>query len=197
MSTPRKRMAPRVLFPSTPAKVRRLERQIKAARPEMQSKTVTFSAAVPARSGATSGITQADLTNINHGDGISERSGNRIRVWRIEIRGIMSPDLDGHIIQKHGTTALDGDKFNAQIGGFLTDAVQNTEFTQWKHFTTYQTNSGENIRFRAVQKFRGLQVKYVNTTGAPVDNGLLVAFTNYNTTSKNVNCTMRIWYTNV
>lgn len=179
-------------------RVKRVESSLKKSRPAMRTATFSIDATVPAKSGTTKGFTQATITNITQGDGINQRTGNRIRVWRVEVRGWSNGWLDGYILQNHGQQTLDESFFNDYSGAFLSDNFSNYLFTEWKHWCPFSQDINEIGRFKVVQKFNGMTVKYGGSSSTPTDNALHVCFLNTNTASaRSVQCTIRIWFTDI
>lgn len=173
-------------------RLRYVERQTRLNRPEMKHITHTLNGTV------TNGtVNVTGITNIAQGDTIAERSGDRIRVWRIEIRGLSPPNIDNYLIQQHTTTLPTITDFGSTVGAFTLDSVTNTKFTEWKHFTHNGGVSGlVPGRFRSYQRFKnGIIVKYGGTGTQPVDNGLVVCNLNRTTTDVAVQFSIRVYFT--
>lgn len=173
-------------------RLRRVERQVKLNRPEMKHQTVSVSGTITAGT-----LNVLALTNIAQGDTIAQRSGDRIRVWRIEIRGINDPAVDNYLIQQHTTTLPTAADFTSTVGAFTLDSLTNTKFTEWKHFgcnlALPVTDAG---RFKTSLRFRnGIIVKYGGTGTQPVDNGLVACQLNRSTNDLVAQYTVRIYFT--
>jgi len=185
-------------YASTPSqltlakRLKRVERQTAANRPEMMMKTFSHTADVLANN-----LSNSELTNIGQGDSIEERAGNRIRVWKIEIRGWYSVDLTNHIIIKHVTSNPTTASFTGGAFSFLDeDSVgQYTEKAFLNNYYLNQTNA-TFMPLRKIIKFpRGHVVKFAGAGGSSVDNGILYTCVNNTGTAKSRNVNIRIFYT--
>lgn len=172
-------------------RVKRLEAKVKAQRPEMRTLIISINVSPTA---GTLG-TPINLTSLLQGDGVANRSGTRIKVWRVEIRGFSHAALDNYLIQLHGTTIPVLGTFSGGTGSFIASSENNTRFTEWLH---HPTKVDDNVidRFKMTQKFpRGITVKYDGNTAAPVDNGLYFCVLNRSGTTRTVDATCCIWFT--
>lgn len=193
-------VAKRVLFPKTTPlakRVRVVERRSLANRPEMKSVTFSIDTNVAGEvSGPpiVKGFTQVLITSISRGDATNQRSGDRIRVWRVEVRGYIDPNLDMFLLQNHGNNTLDESFFSSSSRGtMLADSNNNNLFTEWHH----QSAMTATNRFKFTKRFKGMQVKYGGSTTTPFDNGLVVAVLNTTSTASLCQCTIRVWFTDI
>lgn len=171
-------------------RLRRVERSTRANRPEMQSISFTINGTIGA--GA---LTNAVLTNITQGNSITQRRGDEIRVWRVEVRGLADTGIDHHLIQLHTTSEPTMAIFQANPGGFILDSEANSRFTEWKHYRNYSAvGGGDPIRF--VQKFRGMRVKYNGTTATSgISNQICYSVVNHTATTQDLQVSIRLWFT--
>lgn len=189
--------------PSTLSKrLRRVERSVANNKPEMRHNSYTLNSTITAGT-----INVGGITGVTQGDGVSQRQGNAIKIWRIEIRGLISPRLDCYIIQGHNTTApvltdfanTGGGSPTFLTGAHLQDDDTNTNFTEWKHYTNYNSVSSNNNAVspaRIILKFKnGYRVKYSGNSSVPVDNPLYFVVGNGTTNDLETFLQCRIWYT--
>lgn len=182
-------------------RVKRVERRAALNKPEMKSVTLSLNALA-----ATGGTALADNTvtllqpcRIAEGTGINDRIGDKIRVWRIEVRGVADVGLDQYIIQSHTSSAPGITSFTSQIGAYLLDSESNKRFTEWLHYRNYYTaaftDNASPVKF--VQKFRnGIIVKYNSSASTGVvDNEVSYVAVNRSGGNRVANLTLRMWYT--
>lgn len=185
-----KRMAGPISAGQVAKRLRKVETMARNNRPEMQTKTITVQGALGA--GA---VVNGLLTNIAQGNGIAERKGNEIRVWRVEIRGLVDDIIDNYLIQLHTTSEPTAAIFNTVNGAFILDSESGVRFSEWKHYRNFST-TGANDPIRIVQKFNGMRVHYNGTTATSgIRNQLCFTALNTGTVSKNINVCCRLWYT--
>jgi len=171
-------------------RLRRVETLARQNKPEMQHITFNLGATVTAGTASVAGI-----TSISQGDLINNRSSDRVRVWRVEVRGITDTSVDTYLLQAHGDVAPVVADFTSQVGAFILDSSLNNRFTEWRHYRNlYAGGAQQPAKF--VQRFKkGIIVKYNGTTASPVDNGLYVVHLNRTGSDKVVNLSCRVWYT--
>lgn len=175
-------------------RLKRVERIAGLNKAEM--KTITWSATGTLAAGA---LENVNLTNIAQGTGTNDRIADRIRVWRVEVRGVADPELDHYLIQQRTTSEPTVSVFTSTRGAFLLDSESNTRWTEWKHYRNLYGGAGGSgdspIKFS--QKFRnGIIVKYnSNTSTSVVNNGLIYTTLNRSSAGKVRNATCRVWYT--
>lgn len=181
----------RVTDMPTTKRIRRLEAKVRANRPEMRTFLTPFS--ITAASGAAS-IT-VGLTNITQGDNVNNRNGTRIKVWRVEVRGLGATAARLHLIQQHGSSTP---VYASYTGDFLNSDVNNTRFTEWAtHPSTSNPGNSLSIdgNFKFSRKFKGMVVKYDGSTATPVENGLLLQLVNNSGSSETYTGTVCVWFT--
>lgn len=172
-------------------RLRMVERSTRLNRPEMKHKTFSITGTITAGT-----VNVGALTDIAQGDTIAERSGDRIRVWRVEIRGMAEGGVDNHLLQQHNTSLPTIADYTSAEGSMLLDSSTNTRFTEWKYFKGYWNGPSSGSVIRVTQKFRnGMVVKYGGTASTPVDNGLLITQVNRSGVDHEVNYTIRIYFT--
>lgn len=183
-------------------RVKRVERRAAFNKPEMKSVTLSLNA-MTGTSGtllADNSVTLLQPCRIAQGTGINDRIGDKIRVWRIEVRGVSDPGLDQFLIQNHTATDPGISSFSSQIGCYLLDSESNKRFTEWLHYRNYYSSgavSGDVAPMRFVQKFRnGIIIKYNGAASTSVvDNAVNYAVVNRTGGNRAINCTLRMWYT--
>lgn len=113
-------VAKRVLFPKETPVVKRLktlEAKVRANTGEIKCKTFTFNGNV-----ALTDTSVIELTAIGNGDGISQRDGNKIRIEKIDVRGVFSSIIDVNLVRSYGATVPDHSSFITTVpGGNLID----------------------------------------------------------------------------
>lgn len=175
--------------PSTMAKrLKRVEYVQRRRKPEMKYHTVEYTSAVGATSAAA-----IDLTGISLGNDVDERTGNHIRVVRIEVRGSTGhDDIDLHLIQCHTTTVPAYANFQDVQGGGLVTNDNNTKFTEWKHMNGHMLTD----RGHMLQRFKyGINVKYNGSLSSNcVDNRLYLVYNNHRAASTTPSLSIRVWY---
>jgi len=181
-----------VTYESAPIakRLRRVEAMARANRPEMRTKTFSVDGTI-----ATATLVNAEITSISQGDAINERSGDRIKVWRVEVRGISSDELDQYLLQLRTTSLPTIASFGPSPGAYLLDSETNSRFTEWKHYrNVYAKGVTDPVKFQL--KFKnGIVVRYNGSSTSPVDNGLVYTVLNRTTTSHTNKVSVRVWYT--
>lgn len=173
-------------------RLKRIETQVKKNRPEM--KFCTVYAGGTGIAGSTTAV--YNLTAIGEGDSAGgERDGNKVKVWRVEIRGVISDNLDVYLLQAHTAAAPTSASFGgtaSRAAPFLTDGATNVTFTEWAHADSKLTTS---YRYSIIRKFRGMEVSFAGTSTTPSRNGLYLVVRNSNTTTEYGGSSCRVWYT--
>lgn len=178
---------------TTTTKFKRLERRVNALKPEMKHATFTLSSVLT----TANPFAAANLTEISQGDAVNRRTGNRIKVWRIEVRGLCSSELDTWVVQSHQGIAPIVTQFTSGFGSMITDDDLNSKLTEWRHYRNLN-ESANFAPYKLVVRFKtGINVKYDGITTTPGDNGLYWVAFNPGTTDRNIDLTARIWYTDV
>lgn len=171
-------------------RVAKVEAMARSNRPEMKSITWrTFGT-----------ITQGtrnvlDITALAQGTSNSARIGDRIKVWRIEVRGWANNRLDQYIIQCHGTDDPDFNSFGSGSNGFI-DEGETAKFTEWLNFKNYNNGISTDCPVRAFLKFpKGINVHYDGSTANPVQNALQLISRNAFTQDNAQDLEVRMWFT--
>lgn len=171
-------------------RLRKVEAMARANRPEMQTRTFTLNGSLNPNV-----LGNIILTSIEQGDSIEKRSGDEIRIWRIEIRGLSDDTLDHYLIQCHTTSEPVVGTFNSEPGAFIVDSENNAKFTEWKHYRNF-SGSGSLDPLRMVQKFNGIRVHYNGIAATDtVRNKLVYTVLNRTGTVRNVQVCARVWFT--
>lgn len=177
-------------------RVKRLERVARASRPEMKTATFSINTTVPALAAGVKGFIASDITTITQGDTINQRSGNRVKLWRVEVRGITAVTLDGYLLQKHvPDLPVEADLVNDSFAPYLIESANNIRYTEWAHVQGLYTDADKLTRFKVVRNFKGMEVKYAGSTSTPSENGVCLVFSNSSTGTGYINCSIRIWFT--
>lgn len=179
--------------PPTTKKFKRLERRVNALKPEMKHKRFSLTATL----NSTTPFTTFNLTDVSQGDAVDRRTGNRIKVWRIEIRGICSSTLDTWIVQSHQGIAPTAAQFTTGFGSFIQDDDLNSKLTEWRHYRNLNETAAD-AGYKVVVRFKtGINVKYDGITVTPADNGLYFVGLSSEGADRTINLQARIWYTDI
>jgi len=144
---------------------------------------------------ATGNRNNLPLHNIAQGSGQFQRIGNKIRVYRIEFRGICDIGLDLYLLQGHNGGEPDFLDFQQRRGGFLLSDKTNTEFSEWVHFSPTQSAGPSNFK-RSRHWKNGLIVRFDGATGNDViDNSLYITVVNNSGVAQTTDYSVRVWYT--
>lgn len=174
-------------------RLKTIERQVYRNRPEMKTTTVNVTASI-----ATNQISIAQPCRMAQGTNGSERIGDRIRVWRIECRGLTNGRLDHFILQQKTTTAPSLATFTANPGAFINDLDNTNKFTEWSHYRNLSASDVSKVcPLKQTVKFRGGMVVKYNGAGTTdiVDNEISVVVLNRSAVTNDVSYTIRMWYT--
>lgn len=188
----------RALFPvaksySTKARLARVERMARANRPEMKSLEFDINGSVTSAT-----VSNTNLVNIGLGDADGNRTGNTIKVWRIEIRGLTHKKLDHYLLLSPGKhTPLYSD-FGTTYGAFVTSNSEDI-IRELRHFRNFyaddvQTNSAPlkiSYRFK-----NGLLVHFSGTSaGDAAVNKLWFSVLNQDATAFSCDVSAKVWFT--
>jgi len=175
--------------PATMAKrLKRVERIQGRRKPEVKYAVFTHSGAIADMAAST-----VELTAIAQGNDVNERTGNHIKLLRVDVRGdVGDNNLDYYIIQCHTTAAPIYGNFNAQQGGAISTIDNNTKFTEWKYMSGYKLKDTG----RLMHRFKyGIKAKYNGTaTSNCVDNRIYLFIKNNTGASHSPNFTVRVWF---
>jgi len=171
-------------------RLKKVETLARTNKPEI--KTVTFVAAGALAAG---GIINVDCTNIAEGTASNQRIGDKIHVQRIEIRGIIDPELDSHIIKCNATTKPSAALFTSGVGTFLLQSELGSRFREILHYRNGQTIDDFSATF-AVNRKLGYNCHYSGQLGTTAQIGCTtVTVLNRTTASKNHAFTVRLYFT--
>lgn len=182
---------------STAKRLKQLEGAVKRNRSEMHHQTYQLAATVGAIATGVPGFETTYITQLSQGDDINNRSGLKVRVWRVEVRGFCSHPVHLYLTQNHGGTAPTGSSFQQTPGSFIDDTETNTLFTEWKYYKNpnhTQTTGDAPVRFTQAFK-KGIIVKYNGSNSYPVDNGLHLSALNTSAAAATVAVSIRVWFT--
>lgn len=189
-------VAKRVLFPKeTPVakRLKKIEYQVYRNRPEMKTRTILANGNVDSAN-----IQTLRPCQIAQGSGVTNRIGDKIRIWRIECRGVHTNAIDAYIIQNKTNTLPAITDFNAVNGSYLLDNVNTTKFTEWVHYKNMYVNDDDYAPVKFSKKFKGgIVVKFAGAaTTDIVDNEILIVLRSINAGgTKPYSLTTRIWFT--
>lgn len=182
-------------------RVKRVERRSALNKPEMKSRTIELNAWT-ATGGTAIPVNSVSLNlpcAIAEGTGVNDRIGDKIRVWRIEVRGVSDIGLDHYIMQNHTTSNPGISSFGGECGAYLLDSENNKRFTEWIHYRNYYTGtvSTDPVSLKFHQKWKnGIIVKYNGSAGTSVvDNAITYCVVNRTGSSRNCSTSIRMWYT--
>lgn len=178
-------------------RVRRLEARQAARKPEMKNNNGLAQNLV--QSSGSLGYT--DMANVDQGTGQNQRIAQKIKIWRVEIRGYMESGLDAYVLQGHSNDIPTISLFQRYAGGHLVGKATNTQFTEWAHWQVYgagtTTSTGTYGNFKKVIKFpRGYTVAYSDTDGTTATrNRLFLCFKNDTGEIQVHSVCYKIWFT--
>lgn len=191
MALPLKKRAYRGNDYSTAKRLKRVERRINSYKPEMKSNEFFLpSTAVPSAT-----MSPIHLTGITQGDLAYNRIGQKAKLWRMEIRGIVDPNLDVYLIQsKNGTAPVIGD-FRAGVGGFILDGK--TNLVEWRYLRARPDQTAD-VPFRITQTFKtGYNLEFKDGLSTLERNPFYLVVRNNTAASGNYSFSLKLWYTDV
>lgn len=191
-------VAKRVLFRDDPAVIKRLrkvEKMAKNNRPEMKHKLFTGSGTVSAAS-TNPGLSNNIVNALTIGDEVNERIGNKVKIWRVEIRGFTNNDVEVHFIQSPHAQVPVASFFENTAGTMIDDSQIGINFYDWLHIVNTNVASNTDVWFKRQFKFKnGLECQYLTSNTTPSTNLLSLAFLNTTATALDYSYSVRIWYT--
>lgn len=182
-------------------RVKRVERRSALNKPEMKSISLSFNG-FTSTGGTPVPVNSVQLLQpcrIAEGTGINDRIGDKIRVWRIEVRGLSDIALDHYIMQNHTSSDPGISSFGSRAGAYLLDSENNKRFTEWIHYRNYYTGDSNtnacSLKFH--QKFKnGIIVKYNGAASTSVvDNAVNYVIVNRSGSACAASISLRMWYT--
>lgn len=188
MALPLKKRPYRGTMAVSNKRIRRLERQVAANRPEMKS-VASYQASTAVATGA---IGYKSLSIINQGDGSSQRIGSTCKLWRMELRGQIDPLLDIYLIQSKDGSVPTYSDFDAYGSGFVDS--ENNNFVEWK-FLRVKPDQTTNCPWRITQKFNGMKMEFQNAGGTPFRNSFWLVIKNDSGASLNYTVQVKKWFT--
>lgn len=177
--------------PSVAKKMRSMQMQVYRNRPEMRTRTSSSAGVV-----AVDNLSQFNICRIGTGSEIDNRSGNKIRVFRIEVRGRMGTGMDAFILQKKTSSDPTIDSFTGDAGCFINDGDNTTKFTEWMHYRNLKdVNTAAPCKFSKSFK-GGMLVHFTGSAGTSVvRNELSVVLVNRSAAAVSYDLSVRVWYT--
>ena len=171
-------------------RLRKVEALARSNRPEVKTTTI-----VAAGNLAAGSLVNVNSTTIAEGTGPDERIGDRIHIKRIEIRGLIDPDLDAHIIKCNSTTKPTAAVFTSGVGTFLLDSEIGSRFREILHYRNGTSIEDFNSTFSVNRKL-GYSCRFSGSLSSTAQiGGTVVTLINRNTAAKNYAFTVRLYYT--
>jgi len=188
-------------IPALVKRVKRVERRAALNKPEMKTITLTLNgfSSTGGTPVANNSVQLLQPCRIAEGTGINDRIGDKIRVWRIEVRGLSDIGLDHYIMQNHTSSDPGISSFGSRCGAYLLDSENNKRFTEWIHYRNYYTGNIQtdacSLKFH--QKFKnGIIVKYNGSASTSVvDNAVNYVIVNRSGSAGSCSLSLRMWYT--
>lgn len=163
------------------------------ARSKAEMKSITWTSAGTVTQGTRNVL---DMTAIAEGTSVNERIGDKIKVWRIEIRGYADGEIDHYLIQKHGTDTPVYTDFGSGSAAFIADSLDSTKYTEWAWIKNLFLAYTNRPIIHYIHKFpMGIVVDFEGSGTTAVDNGLLLVSRNASTVDKSQSLSVRMWYT--
>lgn len=189
-------VAKRVLFPKTPEqttvtkRLKQVESLARSNRPELKTKTFFANGAIPP-----TGLGLVELTAIAQGDTNSTRDGVKIKVKKIEIRGLIPTEADVFVTQSYGSYVPTIGSFTTPcIGCFVDDTENTTIFKEIRYIRNVNQAHALVPVWRTI-KINSLVGYDGGTTSNCVRNRLHLVFVNATGAAVTPNCQVRIYYT--
>lgn len=174
-------------------RLKRVEAQVRKNRPEMKMYTNYFNGAVNVTGGGNN-LMVVNLTAIAQGDLVADRTANKIRVWRVEVRGSCDDEIDAYILQAHSGATPTNAIFDTETipGSFITGDKSNVTHTEWSFRQGRETTDN---KLRMIRKFKGMEVSYQGTSLTATRNNLYLVFRNPTLSTLTVHGYTRVWFT--
>lgn len=170
-------------------RLKRVERQVRSQRPEMKVYHVTSTTAV-----STGAVGLVQLSDITQGDGVGQRVGNRIKIWRVEIRGEIDAGASVLLLQCHTGATVSYGELDLSRGAGVSPQFLNSKYTEWA-FTNVTPHQTTYNPIRIIRKFRGMEVTYPDSTTTALRNRLTLVIQNVTGSSINKSLSARVWFT--
>lgn len=169
--------------------IRSMQRQIRANRPEYQCFQLASTASV-----ANATATVLHLTGIAQGDDSDTRTGKKITVKGVDIRGYFSDRLmDIYLVKsKSGVAPVYAD-FQTVLGGHILDD-KHFDYKQVAYIKPMQANTNA---FRYNKRFKGNQNTHYGgaAAGTIIENGWYLVFKNNTGAAVTIQYSINLWYT--
>lgn len=175
---------------SVSKRLKKVERLARSNKPEIKS--ITFVAAGTITTA--SKFVNVDCTNIAEGTKANERVGDQILIHRIEVRGLIDPDIDAHILKCYSSSKPTDANYTSGIGTFLLDSEIHSKFREILHYRNGTSIEDFNSTFSVNRKL-GYKC-YYNGSGAGTAQrgGTIVSLISRNSSDKNYAFTVRLYY---
>lgn len=178
------------------ARVKRVEAKVAAQKPE--TKVYTAVDFIPA--GGTLGgnsVAYFELGDIVEGTGFNERIGNKIRVHKVEVRGLAGTMVGVVLLKSKLAVAPAIADFEGDVVPFIVgNQLGNVYVPLHEHIANKESSALISlIQFSKTFK-AGIPVSYEDpTTGSCSHNNMYVVAVNHQTLPATVQLTARVWYT--
>ena len=169
-------------------RVGKVERRVAASKPEMKYQSGDETVVIPPNTSNT-----VTMTTIAQGTDVYQRIGNKIKVWRIEIRGFCEPVCSNYLIQSKGENIPVSVDFGGSNGAYLDNEDAQNNFVEWK----YHKNPNYSNSLNLTQSFKnGIVVGYKGPLANDyASNQLHFVTLNRDTQNRVLNGSWKIWYT--
>lgn len=169
--------------------IRSMQRQIRANKPETQCFQLSSTGSV-----ANATATVLHITGIAQGDDSNTRTGKKITVKGVEIRGYFSDRLlDVYLVKsKSGVAPVYAD-FATVLGGHVLD-TKHYDYKQVAYIKPMQANTNF---FKYKRRFPGVQNTHYGGAGAGsvIENGWYLVFKNNTGAAVTIQYSINVWYT--
>lgn len=172
-------------------RLRTVERRSKRNAPEIKSKTLVSSGTL-----AAGGILNIIPTQIGEGTGADERIADKIRLLKVEVRGVVDKDIDNYILKLNTTSEPTAAVFTSKKGAFLLESEVDSRFQEMKHYRNFYVGTGASVPIKLTQKL-GHIISYYNgsTSTSGIRNQVCFTMLNRDAGTQNFDLSVRLWYT--
>jgi len=180
---------------SVAKRLRAVEAQTRRNRPEMKHKYIVFAGPGTV---ATNTSTIYNITDIGQDSTETGREGNRVKIYRVEVRGDCSAGLSCYMLKSiNGHVPVHGDFTGGTVASsdFIADAKDGTELIELFFKRPIPGITGVPSPVRTIRKFRGLDTCYPSASTTPSRNGLYFVIRNTSGSTLSFDMVAKIWYT--
>jgi hypothetical protein len=169
-------------------KIQQLSRQVYQNRGELRTYDRQGSLSIGA--GATQAI---DLCSLAQGDGIGERTGQKITLKGLKIRiAVTNTIMDVYLINAKLGTIPDINDFYTSADSHLKSSTKHL-LTEMAYLRNYM---GQNLHVKYNRRYKtGMPILYTSTTGAPVRNRIFLIVRNLGTVAHTIDYNVLVSFT--